>query len=84
MSELLRVELEEILRHEPDRFSTAVRTLRDRPQPPTRDDLMKALLELRESMRAEGDERRENLVLDMLDWIVGWCSPGSQPFPPSS
>ncbi len=76
----LRAELEAVLLAAPGRFAATVHALRDRPAPPPRDTLMVALLALREAMQGAGDEPREALVLDMLDWVVGWCSPGSRPF----
>ncbi len=58
----------------------AVRALPGQPDAPTRDALMVVLLALRADARAAGDEAREAVVLDALDWIVGWCSPGGQPY----
>jgi hypothetical protein len=75
----LHHDLAAVLRDEPERFAEAVRGLLDAPAPPARDDLLIALHALRADSKAQGYERRENLVLDMLDWIIGWCSPGSQP-----
>ncbi len=75
----LHHDLASVLRGEPERFAEAVRGLLDAPAPPSRDDLLIALHALRADSKAQGDERRENLVLDMLDWVIGWCSPGSQP-----
>jgi hypothetical protein len=78
-AELLQHNLAATLQQEPDRFAEVVRGLMDTPAPPTRDVLLIALHALRNEARAASDARRENLVLDMLDWVVGWCSPGSQP-----
>lgn len=73
-AELLQHDLAVTLQSEPDRFAEAVRGAGC-----TRDDLLIALHALRNEAQAAGDAQRENLVLDMLDWVVGWCSPGSQP-----
>jgi hypothetical protein len=41
----------------------------------SRDEMLKALRALREQYRVDGNERAEDLVLDTMDFVTGWCSP---------
>ena len=36
---------------------------------------------LRQEMRAKEDEASEDLIMDLMDRVVGWCNPDSRIFP---
>jgi hypothetical protein len=40
-----------------------------------RADVLSALDALRLEMRRQGDEGREDALADVMDFVVGWCSP---------
>ena len=41
----------------------------------SRDEVLAVLNELRQEFRDVGDARHEDAVLDVMDVVVGWCSP---------
>jgi hypothetical protein len=41
----------------------------------TREQIIACLRELRADFRRAGDERSEDVVLELLDFAVGWCAP---------
>jgi hypothetical protein len=44
----------------------------------TRDELGAVLEQLRLHLRADGRTDSEDLVLDAMDMLVGWCGPDAQ------
>jgi hypothetical protein len=47
----------------------------------TQEELRALLDDLRADRESDADETRYNAVLDVLDFVVGWCPPGSTLFP---
>ena len=41
----------------------------------SRDELIAQFDSFREVLRREGREDEEDVVLDTMDYVVGWCSP---------
>jgi hypothetical protein len=41
----------------------------------SRDEMLDILRALRAQYRADGNERAEDVVLDTMDFVTGWCSP---------
>ena len=48
-----------------------------------KDSMYRVLELLRQEMRAKKDEASEDLIMDLMDRVVGWCSPDSRLFPDS-
>jgi hypothetical protein len=40
-----------------------------------RDSIVRIFEEAREQLRSEGREADEDAVMDVMDFLVGWCSP---------
>jgi hypothetical protein len=40
-----------------------------------RAEMLEVLRELREQYRADGNGHAEDIVLDTMDFVTGWCSP---------
>lgn len=43
-----------------------------------RDAIFAALTDFRAELRGAGDETSEDIVLDVMDFFVGWCRPSSR------
>jgi hypothetical protein len=41
----------------------------------SRDEVLEALEEAREQLAKQGEEEREDAVLEVMDFLYGWCSP---------
>ena len=54
-------------------LSTAVRRLIGRGRPS--DTVLADLESLRGALRGEGREEAEDIVLEVMDFVTGWCSP---------
>lgn len=55
------------------RLRDTVRALLD--QDWTRDELLAALETFRETLRTAGRDADEDIVLEAMDFVTGWCSP---------
>ena len=40
-----------------------------------RDEVLRRLDTIRRELRAAGREEDEDIVMDVMDFVVGWCSP---------
>lgn len=77
----IEARLRELARtHEPDALSDALYDLSREllesgyPREALLDDFKRLVLKLRE----RGDEEREDTVMEVLDVLTGWCSPGAK------
>lgn len=77
----IEARLHELARtHEPDALSDALYDLSREllesgyPREALLDDFKRLVLKLRE----RGDEEREDTVMEVLDVLTGWCSPGAK------
>ena len=43
-----------------------------------RETLVEDFESVRAEMRRRDDEEREDAVMDVMDFLVGWCSPGAK------
>jgi hypothetical protein len=41
----------------------------------SRERVLNDLEELREALREQGQDEAEDVVLDVMDFLTGWCSP---------
>lgn len=69
-------ELQEAMqtRHPLVSLRDAVKTLMD-TRGVSREDTLQMLEQLRIKYREQGDSRSEDIALDAMDFVTGWCSP---------